>query len=382
MNRKQLEGIRAMKITFATSELKETVKLLEKVNKSKDNPYIRIRSTTEGFILGVSDGMVTVERFIGGDLDGEPVDFMVNRDIFIGLTKKAKGEEVSLNKQEKKVLFVCGEMKVSLPFTNERAKYIDTWIGNNLVELDAQMVLKGLNKVAYAADFTGNNIQFSGVIWDFREDGLRFVATDSFRLAYAKVENDTDLRNVKFVFPIFPLETLKSLVKETEVDAMRLCYENNKMYFELGDVVFCMLLADITPVNYEPIVFDDSTPSCKLEVNRGELMYNLNMAEVLSDSSSEGEKAVTLTIKDNIETEVNTENGSFDNTTDAKVDGEFSYESTGFYPSNVLDVLKRADTQTIYISFENDTKPMVLQEEGELEWRALVMPVKVRGAVV
>ena len=371
-----------MKITFATSELKETVKLLEKVNKSKDNPYIRIRSTTEGFILGVSDGMVTVERFIGGDLDGEPVDFMVNRDIFIGLTKKAKGEEVSLNKQEKKVLFVCGEMKVSLPFTNERAKYIDTWIGNNLVELDAQMVLKGLNKVAYAADFTGNNIQFSGVIWDFREDGLRFVATDSFRLAYAKVENDTDLRNVKFVFPIFPLETLKSLVKETEVDAMRLCYENNKMYFELGDVVFCMLLADITPVNYEPIVFDDSTPSCKLEVNRGELMYNLNMAEVLSASSSEGEKAVILTIKDNIETEVNTENGSFDNTTDAKVDGEFSYESTGFYPSNVLDVLKRADTQTIYISFENDTKPMVLQEEGELEWRALVMPVKVRGAVV
>jgi len=372
-----------MTLTFAPSELKETVKLLEKIKKTKETPYIRIKSTEEGFVFGVSNGMVTMERFVPGDIKGEEdVDFLVNRDVFIGLVKKARGKVITLTKREKTILFTWGEMKVALPYSTEPIKYVEMWEGENSVDLNTESLLKGLNKVAYAAEFGEYNLHFAGVLWDFGPEKLRFVGTDSFRLAYSEIDNNTRLTNVRFLFPIFPLEVLESVIKETEVDVVKFCFGNNKLYFEIEELSFCVLLRSTRIIEYEGIVFGESNPVCEVELDRGELIYNLNMAEVLSMSSVEGEKAITIEIKDKVRTAVDTVNGTFDNYIEAEITGEYKNDSIGFFPSNILDVLKRADTNKIKMSLENETKAMILQEDGEVYWKAFVMPVRTRKAMV
>lgn len=371
-----------MNIKFNTVELKEIVKQLEKVNKSKDNPYIRIKTKDNGFMLGVSDGMVTLEKHIVADSEGGNVDFQVNKNVFIGLVKKVRGDVITLHKTEKTVVFACGETKVKLPHSEEITKYISTENenGESEVKLDAKMVLAALNKVAYAADFTGENIQYAGVLWHFANEELRFVATDRFRLAYSTIENDTEYNELKFLFPIFPLETLKSIIKDTDADELGLYYAGSKVFVNVEGYIYAVLLPGVDLFDYERVVFVNNEV-CRIKVKRGKFLQDISVSEVVSEGPS-GEKAVVLAAKTHIHLSMKNENGSLETITPAEVEGEFIPQMVGFYPSNIADVLKRADTDNIFINIEDEKRPMVIREDNsEISWRALVMPVVVGGTV-
>ena len=371
-----------MKITFDTIDLKIAVKSLEKTNKSKLNPYIRIRSNENGLILGTSDLACTTEIFLGGDLENaDKVDFQVDRDVFIGLVKMAKGSEISLEKREKYLFFKSGEYTAKIPFSVEITKYFEIEKEGVRMDLSLKDVLKGLNKVAYSASFNYNDVQLSGIVWSFDKSGITFVGADGFRMAYSKIDNDTGIDNIVFMTPIFNIETFKSLAKDVEDPEMVLYYTNRSVILETEEFTMAMRLNSAEVYAFKSILAT-KCKECKVLTSRKALIDMFSFVNVISSNSIEGEKPIFIrAAKDSLEASVSGETGVSNNKIESDVKGEFRPENIGFYPSNVLDVLKRAEGVDIVIEFGEKNMPIIFYEPTEdvIEWKAYIMPVQMRS---
>jgi len=370
-----------MKITFDAGALKSAVKLLDKTNKSKTNPYVRIRSTKEGVILGTSDMVCTTEVFLGGDVEGGSADFQVDRDIFTGLVKMAKGSEISLEKKEKNLVFKSGKYTAKITFTLETVKYFEIKPEGVKITLPLEDVLKGLNKVAYSASFDATNAQLGGIVWSFDEKGIKFVGADGFRMAYASIDNPAKEEKFMFMAPIFSVETFKALAKDIDDEELILYYNGKSVILETDSFTMAMRLSNTEIYDFRSILgmFGDE---CKSLTSRKELIDVFNFVNVISKNSLEGERPARLSIDSNgFAVNVSGETGVSDNKVDSEVKGSFKPDNVGFYPSNILDVLKRAEGEEVVIEFLDSSTPMIIYEptEGVIEWKAYIMPVQMRG---
>lgn len=372
-----------MRIVFETEELKECVKVLEKGNKSKENPYVRMRSSEDKLIMGTSDGTSTVEIGVFAEVD-EVVDFQVNKDVFIGLVKRMKGEKTEINSNGKTLKLSSEANDAYIPFSEEITKYVSVDTEDvEGVNIDAAELLDGLNKVAYAAEFgPGMGTNFSGVIWNFKPEGIEFAATDGFRMAWSRIKNTTGEANLSFMVPIFNLEMVKRIIREYRNEPCMFWGLGNKVVLKIANVYMSIRLLDSKLFDYEKILLTQNT-ECKAEVDRGELMRVLDFTEVITSASIEGEQAIIVRLDDDrMYLGVENESGKSNNTVDVLLEGRFICKNTGFYGSNILDVLKRADMEKITLTLGSDDSPMIMQENNpEIEWKAYVMPVRLRSGL-
>jgi DNA polymerase-3 subunit beta len=248
------------------------------------------------------------------------------------------------------------------------------------IEIPGSIFADGLRQVVRAALVDDSRApQLTGVLMVATENGLRLIATDSYRLAFRDFAGMTVVEPGRQVLvPAKALAEVQRLASSTKADADRTIvfrYSELDAVFELDDVrITTRLLRGQFP-EVERLI--PSSYAYHLHVPRDDLEAALRRVRLVVRETKDATTPVRLSLHDGgVDLMVLTpESGR----AEESVEGDFQGDdlTVAFNPSYLLDGVEAVRADTIVIEVNDPGKPALVRGEGEDEYRYLLMPVKV-----
>lgn len=238
------------------------------------------------------------------------------------------------------------------------------------VTLGAQELASALKQVVLAASNDDSRPILTGVLLAAESDGLRLVATDSYRLALRDLPDTSVLETgQKVLIPSRALSELHRVLAQDE--SVSLWLGQREVAFQVGPVRLVSRLIEGDFPNYQGLI-PESHPN-HLTVNRSELLDALRRVRLLArestpiriEMSDEGMELVAVT------QDVGT----------ARERLESQYMGTNltvaFNPQYLMEGVEVVGCDEIVLATIDELKPAVLRGVGMEDFLYLLMPVRV-----
>ncbi len=215
-----------MKFKVASKALYSTLSGVSKVINSKNTLSILDNfhwSVQDGFlVITASDSENTLTAKVAiSDVQGEG-DFCVNARRISDIAKELPDVDVEFDINESTYA-----MKISFPGGNfdmvtlEGAQYPQTIEASDPdVSFDmlcpATQILSGIENTLFAVGSDELRPQMMGILWDIKEDGITFVATDTRKLVRYVDRTSAPGMTASCILPVKPAVILKSLLGKDE----------------------------------------------------------------------------------------------------------------------------------------------------------------------
>ena len=243
----------------------------------------------------------------------------------------------------------------------------------NFIEIDSAVLKDALNQVVIASQFSELRPELNSVFVEYSLDALKFVATDSFRLA-EKVIGETQIdssseESFNFLLPIQSAnELLRILGSEGKV---RIYHDENQVLFKTENwELFSRLMEGNFP-DYKAVV--PKKYSAEISVSREEFMNSLKLAGIFSAKTNEV-KIKILESKKALEISSTDQSlGENSYLLPAKLNG--SAKEVSFNWKYLSDGLKAVQAEEIFFGLNEDNKPAVIKSLKDTSYFYLVMPI-------
>jgi DNA polymerase III subunit beta len=238
------------------------------------------------------------------------------------------------------------------------------------VTLDASELHAALKQVVPAASSDDARPILTGVLVTTESDGLRLVATDSYRLAVRDLPGQSILAEGQSV--LVPSRALNDLTKVlADCPEMTLRLGERDASFEAGDVRLTTMLIEGDFPNYRGLI--PSAHPNRLTVGREALLEGVRRVKLLAreatpvrlSMSSEGLELVAVT----------QDVGQAHETLDAKYEG--SELTVAFNPDYLLQGIEVLPGDEVLIESVDSLKPALVKSPEHPEFLYLLMPVRV-----
>jgi DNA polymerase-3 subunit beta len=238
------------------------------------------------------------------------------------------------------------------------------------VTLVAAGVAAALDQVVGAASGDDSRPILTGVLLAAEEDGLRFVATDSYRLAMRDLPGTSILsRDQTVLVPSRALEVVGRLLGD--VDELTICLGEREAVFTVGDVQIVTRLIEGEYPNYRGLIPDDHPNS--LVVERDDMLDALRRVRLLATDntpvrlvmSSDGLELIAIT----------QDIGQAQETVDARYEGEDL--TVAFNPTFLIQGLEVCPDEELRLETCDALKPAVIRGVEDSNFLYLLMPVRV-----
>jgi DNA polymerase-3 subunit beta len=239
------------------------------------------------------------------------------------------------------------------------------------VTLDAHALAEALRQVVSAASTDESRPIITGVLMAAEGDGLRLVATDSYRLAVRDLRGTSLLSEGQSV--LVPSSALKELARVLgQSDKVTLRLGDRDAAFELGSVqLFTRLIEGEFP-NYRSLI--PATQPNRLTVARDALLEAVRRVRVVaSDPSTPVRLTMTADGLDLLATAQDIGNAS--EQLDATYEG--SDLTVAFNPEYLLAGLEAATGDEVTLETLDTRKPALLRSLDSSDFLYLLMPVLV-----
>ena len=298
----------------------------------------------------------------------------------LAVSSSILGSFVSGLDKEKTLSFVKDEdiLKVSTEYSSASLKLyaheefpliprIET---DKSFSIDSNEFVKGLKSVVYSASLSSIKPELSSVYIYPEEDSLVFVATDSFRLAEKKVKTKN---KVDFDFILIPYKNVADIIRilEEKNELINITFDKNQISLTGEDFYLVSRVVDATFPAYKQIIPKES--STEVILLKQDLINALKVSRVFSDSFnritliiSPKEKSFRISTK-------NTDVG--ENTTDITASMKGEGLQISFNYKNLFDCFQSIDADSVTLSFDGLSKPLIIKGVGEQSFFYLVMPM-------
>jgi len=231
-------------------------------------------------------------------------------------------------------------------------------------------LLKGFRSVMYSASVSTIRPVLSSVFLCSEEEGVVFVATDSFRLAEKRM---VVKKHKNFNQILIPFKNTGEIIRTLEdiKDDVVVCLNENQISFSYNDLYITSRVIDGVFPDYKQIIPKET--KTEVIVLKQDLISGLRISNVFSDKFSQ----VTFNIKPKEKVfEIVTKNidiGENTNNIDAVVKGDEL--SVNFNYKYIIDCFQSIDSDSVSLSFSDSNKPMVVRGVGDGTFLYLVMPM-------
>ena len=231
-------------------------------------------------------------------------------------------------------------------------------------------LIKGFKSVMYSSSISTIRPVLSSVFLYSEEDGVVFVATDSFRLSEKKVGVK---KHKEFNQILIPFRNVGEIIRTLEdiKDDVEVCLNENQISFAYNDIYITSRVIDGVFPDYKQIIPKDT--KTEVVVLKQDLINALRISNVFSDKFSQvifhispKEKMFEITTK-------NMEVGENVNNMDAVIKGEEIVISFNY--KYMVDCFQSIDSDSISLSFADTNKPVVIRGVGDKNFLYLVMPM-------
>lgn len=247
---------------------------------------------------------------------------------------------------------------------------------------------RAIERVLFAASTNESRPEISGIFISFNPDGMEgravFAATDSYRLAEAKLQlNSSD--NNKKESVIVPARTLAEVLRVLSVvgssgegsETVEICMGENQILFSCDGIELSSRLIEGQYPDYHHVI--PSSYSTTAIIPRDELTKAAKMASLFTKS---GLNDVKLEIgKEKKELEVSsTNNQTGENTSNIAIESEGPANSIVLNYRYLIDGLNNLEGEKIKFKLIDGNSPCLLESadsKSGMDYLYIIMPIKV-----
>lgn len=234
--------------------------------------------------------------------------------------------------------------------------------------IPAEVVQRGLDFTLFAISTETIRPMMTGVYWDFHEDDITFVGSDTHKLVrYINTEYRPN-RETSFILPGKPAGILRSLIGK-DIDNVKIRKDEKSAIFSFGDFrLGCRFVKGNYP-NYNRVIPQDN-PN-ELTVDRTGLLSAMRRVSLFASKAS---SLVKMTMDEN---SVILQSQDLDYSTKADERVSCSYEgsplSIGFNSVYMLEVLNNLPGDSIVVKLSDPGRPGLFMPFEQKENENVVM---------
>lgn len=368
-----------MKFTCNKITLLENLSTVLKAVSSKSAAPILegvyIKATSDGNIklLG-NDLKIAIEANILGEVSDEG-SVVLNAKIFYDIVSKLPDGEVSISTDDSfKTNIELGFSKYEIYGLNPQdfpsVEYKDSDIK---ISVDKVKMKNIIRQVIFSIGTDDKKITLTGALFDIKDNILKVVSLDGYRLSFRKVNIESTLISESYIIPGKTLNDLSKIIDDEEGN-IELCFTKNRVNIKLGNVIMYSNLIDGDFFNYEHIIPTSSditviadTKDVIDSIIRSSLIITPDVKSPLKFDISENQIYMSSITK----------NGKAEDTVSCETKG--GDLTIGFNHKYLLDALRACDSKKIKMEFTSSLNPLVIKGVDTDEFIYLILPLRLRN---
>jgi len=368
-----------MKITVLKNNLKNSLDAVSRIVGENNNlPILKnilIKSESGKINISSTDLETAIIKKVAGK-SVEDGQITVPFYIFNNVINNIQSERIDLEAKKNNILIKTDSYEAKIQGMDSEDFPIIPKIEekNEFFEIKGENLKDGIISVMSAAQISELRPEISGVLIDIDGENIKFVATDSFRLAektlYGSEFTNNFERGFKIIIPLRPAQELVRVINDKE--NVRIYSDGSQFMAETDDTILVTRLIDGNFPDYTQII--PKNISTDIEVSRSELIGALKL---VSSFSSKNNEIIFKIIPDKKMIEVYSTDSSLGENKyliPAKISGEGV--NVSFNWRFVSDGLKNIDSETVNIGLQGDVKPSVIKWPQDNSYIYIVMPIK------
>jgi len=368
-----------MKITILKNNLKNSLDAVSRtIGENTNLPILKnvlVKSENGKINLVSTDLETAVVKTIAGKIIDEG-QITVPFNVFNSVINNIQSERIDIESKEANILIKTDSYEAKIQGMNYDEFPIIPKIGlkDEFIEIKGDILKDSFNSVISAAQVSELRPEISGVMLDIDGETIKFVATDSFRLAektiYSSDFTNNFERGFKLIIPLKPVQEIVRIINDK--DTYKIYSDESQIMVKSDEITIITRLIDGKFPEYTPIIPKNTTTN--LEISRGELTGALRLVSSFSPKNNE---VIFRIVPDQKLLEVYSADsllGENKYLIPAKITGEPL--NISFNWRFILDGMKNMDTETINIGFQGDVKPSVIKCPKDNSYIYIAMPIK------
>ena len=246
---------------------------------------------------------------------------------------------------------------------------------NQIFSIQSELLKTMIKQTIFAVSTLESRPVLTGVLWQSKNNTLKFVATDSHRLAVreAMIESETEININNIVVPGKSLQELSKILEDEDL-LVDIVITENQIIFKISNILFISRLLDGTYPDISKIIPDNNITSMTL--NTKNILDAIERASLLVRDSKTN--TVKLSITDNTELEISSnipEVGKV-NENIKIIDFQGEPIKISFNAKYTIDALKAIDNHETVINFTGSLSPFIIKPTGNDKILYLILPVR------
>ena len=363
-----------MKITCSKNSLVNGVNIVSKAVPSKTTmsilQCILITAEKGDIKLTANDGDLGIETIIEGNILEEG-NVALDAKFFSEIVRKLPDNEVTIDVKSNFVTKIsCEKSEINLSGKDgEEFTKLPVISRTNSILLTDYTLRETIRKTIFCISENNSNHMMSSELFEIKDDVLKVVALDGYRIAYRKVELKNSYPENKMIIPGKTLNEISRILTGDNNKDVIIYFEKNNVLFEIENTKVVSRLVEGQYFNYEQMLNHDY--ETKIHINKKNIYEGIERGTLML---REGEsKPIVFDVKDgNLNLSIKTLYGEMKE--DIEVEKSGKDIAIAFRPKFYLDVLKVLDEEEIDLYMINPKSPCVIRDNDD-SYIYFILPV-------
>lgn len=229
-----------------------------------------------------------------------------------------------------------------------------------------------IKKTYFSVGNDDKNPVFKGALFEVKENNLKVVTTDTFRMSLINEEITNVCGEYSYIIPGKSLNDLLKIIGDGD-DETEISFSEKNALIKLRNIEFCTRLIEGEFLNYAHFIPNES--KIKVYVNTRTLCESLERCALIV--TPDAREHVKMNVSDNkIDLLTVSRVGKIEDCIDAFKEGEDI--EVGFNYKFVLDALKSIEEEQVTLNFTNSLSPCIIKCDNNDSFTYLVVPVRLR----
>jgi len=352
-----------MKIVCSKANLLNGVNVVSKAVPAKTSmsilQCILIKAEKGVISLTANDTELGIETIIEGSIIEEGI-IALDAKFFSEIVRKLPDNQVELESDERFVTTIkCDKAVFNLIGKDgEDFTALPKISKNNNVIVSELTLREVIRQTIFCLADNNANHMMSSELFEIKNDVLKVVALDGYRIAFRKVNLKNSYPDIKVIIPGKTLNEISRIVSGDANKDVVIYFEKNHVLFELENTTIVSRLVEGQYFNYEQMLNTDY--ETKIHTNKKDLYESIDRGTLLL---REGEsKPIVFDVKDNvINLSIKTMVGEMKEDVSSVKNGKDL--AIAFRPKFFLDVLKVLEEEEIDMYMINAKSPCIIRNE-------------------
>ncbi len=377
-----------MKVIISQHSLNQAIQHVSKAITSRSTipilSGIKIDVDQTGVTLTASDTEISIQSFIATELNNKQVikidkegSVVLPAKFFVEIIKKMPEEEIEIEvKSQFQTWIKSGTSELQMSGLDpEEYPLLPKIEENQSIQMNSDLLKSMIRETLFAISTNESTPILTGILWNFNEEVLSFVATDRHRLANRKadINKPIDFKVDNIVISGKTLAELYKIIPDQDAN-IEIVVTDNQVLFKINAVLFYSRILDGTYPDTSKIIPNDF--KTELILNKKKFLDAMDRAYLLS--REEKTNIVKMITKEDGMVEISSNLSELGKITEQiKVDSMQGEElKISFNSKYMLDALKIIESEKVHIGFTGAMSPIIIKPYQDDNMLHLILPYR------